>query len=108
MRGRTRLERGCRHLAIATILWRGIQGSEAVWSATRGLDKKAQVALKDQLLERMKQEGQHPAPRPLASASRAALPARSRARPPLPAVRFPRLDELQTRLEEVLALVRPR
>lgn len=95
---------------LATILWRGIQGGEGPMDWPRGgLDKKAQIALKDHLLERMKLEDSNPRFHGRLAERAAVLLSRalSRETAPSPPFRFPRLDELQTRLEEVAALVRP-
>lgn len=96
--------------SIAAILWRGIQGGDALLDWPRqGLDKKTQVALKDQILERMKQEDSNPRFHTRLAERVAVLLSRalSRETAPSPPFRFPRLDELQTRLEECLSLVRP-
>ncbi|MDP2317560.1 MAG: hypothetical protein Q8P41_32040 [Pseudomonadota bacterium] len=96
--------------ALAMILWRGlVSGQVAPPWPRAGLDKAAQVALKDHVVERMKLEDSNPrfhgrlAERVAVLLSRAL----SRETTPSPPYRFPRLDELQARLEEIQQLIRP-
>lgn len=95
--------------AIAMMLWRGILGDPLPSFPRRGLDKGAVVAIKDKLVERMKGEDSNPrfhgrlAERVGVFLSRAL----SRETQPSPPYRFTRMDELQQRLEEIVALIRP-
>jgi hypothetical protein len=96
--------------ALAMILWKGIVAGEAAppWPRA-GLDKAAQVALKDRVVERMKLEDSNPRFHARLAERTAVLLSRalSRETSPSPPYRFPRLDELQARLDEVQQLVRP-
>ncbi|MDP2305813.1 MAG: hypothetical protein Q8P18_07275 [Pseudomonadota bacterium] len=96
--------------ALAMMFWRGLVTSQPAppWPRA-GLDKAAQVALKDHVVERMKLEDSNPrfhgrlAERVAVLLSRAI----SRETNPSPPYRFPRLDELQARLDEIQQLIRP-
>ena len=95
---------------LAMMLWRGAVGGDIAPNPPRqGLDKAAQVALRDRLTDRMKTEDSNPRFHGRFSERVAVLIARalSREAAPSPPFRFPRLDELTTRLEEVGALIRP-
>lgn len=96
--------------ALAMMLWRGVVAGESAppWPRA-GLDKGAQVALKDRVIERMKLEDSNPRFHGRLAERVAVLLARalSRETTPSPPYRFPRLDELVTRLEEIQQLVRP-
>ncbi len=96
--------------ALAMILWRGIVATEArpPWPRA-GLDKAAQVALKDAVVERMKLEDSNPRFHARLAERVAVLLSRALSKEvsPSPPYRFPRLDELQARLEEVQVLIRP-
>ncbi|MFN7144887.1 MAG: hypothetical protein ACK4YP_14015, partial [Myxococcota bacterium] len=96
--------------ALAMMLWRGLVAGETMppWPRA-GLDKAAQVALKDTLVERMKLEDSNPRFHGRLAERVAVLLARalSRETQPSPPYRFPRLDELVARLEEIQQLVRP-
>jgi serine/threonine protein kinase len=96
--------------SLAMMLWRGLVTAQPAppWPRA-GLDKAAQVALKDHVVERMKLEDSNPrfhgrlAERVAVLLSRAI----SRETNPSPPYRFPRLDELQARLDEIQQLIRP-
>ena len=95
---------------LAMMLWRGAVGGDVAPNPPRnGLDKAAQVSLRDRLTDRMKTEDSNPRFHARFSERVAVLIARalSREASPSPPFRFPRLDELTTRLEEVGALIRP-
>lgn len=96
--------------SIGMMLWRGLMSGEAAppWPRT-GLDKAAQVAIKDRVVERMKLEDSNPRFHGRLAERVAVLLARalSRETNPSPPYRFPRLDELQSRLEEIQQLIRP-
>ncbi len=96
--------------SLAMMFWRGLVAGEATppWPRA-GLDKAAQVALKDRVIERMKLEDSNPRFHARLAERVAVLLARalSRETSPSPPYRFPRLDELVARLEEVQQLVRP-
>lgn len=96
--------------ALAMMLWRGLVAGEVAppWPRA-GLDKAAQLALKDKAIERMKLEDSNPRFHGRLAERTAVLLARalSRETNPSPPYRFPRLDELAARLDEVQQLVRP-
>jgi serine/threonine protein kinase len=96
--------------SLAMTLWRGVVAGQTTppWPRA-GLDKAAQVALKDHVVERMKLEDSNPRFHGRLSERVAVLLSRglSRETSPSPPYRFPRLDELQARLEEIQQLVRP-
>lgn len=95
---------------LAMMVWRGAVAGDVVPNPPRhGLDKAAQVSLRDKLTDRMKTEDSNPRFHARFSERVAVLVARalSREAAPSPPFRFPRLDELTTRLEEVGALIRP-
>jgi len=95
---------------LAMTLWRGVVAGQTTppWPRA-GLDKAAQVALKDHVVERMKLEDSNPRFHGRLAERVAVLLSRglSRETAPSPPYRFPRLDELQARLEEIQQLVRP-
>lgn len=96
--------------ALAMMLWRGaVTGGPVPNPPRAGLDKAAQVTLKDRLLDRLKNEDANPRFHARLAERVAVLLARGLAREaaPSPPYRFPRLDELVARLQEVGGLVRP-
>ncbi len=96
--------------ALAMMLWRGLVTTQPAppWPRA-GLDKAAQVALKDHVVERMKLEDSNPRFHARLAERVAVLLSRaiSRETSPSPPYRFPRVDELQARLEEIQQLIRP-
>jgi hypothetical protein len=95
---------------VAAMLWRGILGPEApIERLLAGLDKAQGVTIKDRVLERMKAEDSNPRFHGRLAERLAVLLSRalSRETAPSPPYRFNRVDELQARLEEVAALIRP-
>ncbi len=106
----------CDTYALAMMLWR-VAGAPEDHHADQhggwprgGLDKSLQVAVKDRLLERLKSEDSNPRFHGRLADRVAILLARALSREPAPSppYRFPRTDELQGRLEEAGALIRPR
>lgn len=95
---------------VCMMLWQGCHaGGPAPNPPRAGLDKAAQVALRDRIHDRLKNEDSNPRFHVRLAERVSVLLARglSREANPSPPFRFPRLDELATRLDEVVALVRP-
>jgi hypothetical protein len=108
--GKAEIGPGADTWALALLLWRAVTAGDGPPAWPReGLDKAAQVALKDRLIERMKQEDSNPRFHGRLAERTAVLLSRalSKDAAPSPPYRFPRVDELQARLEEVASLVRP-
>jgi len=96
--------------ALAMLLWTGAMAGGVMPNPPRqGLDKAAQGQLKDRLIDRLKEEDSNPRFHLRFAERVVVLLARALSREPAPSppFRFPRLDELITRLEEVGALIRP-
>ncbi|MEN9786303.1 MAG: hypothetical protein RLZZ299_1567 [Pseudomonadota bacterium] len=95
--------------ALSVMLWRTVVGGEPV-VPRGGLDKTAQVATKDRLLERMKLEESNPRFHTRLAERTSVLLGRALSRDtmPSPPYRFHRLEEFHARLDEILTLVRPR
>ena len=87
----------------------GEEGLEEPSLPLEGLDKARMVELKDRVLNRLKREHSNPRFHTRMSDRAAALLNRglSRETSPSPPYRFRRLDELVSRMEELLALVHP-
>jgi hypothetical protein len=100
--------------ALAVALWRTLGAADGPgWAANAprsGLDKAAQLNVKERLLERMKVEASNPRFHTRLSERLAVLLARALSREvtPSPPYRFHRVEELHNRMEEVLDLIRPR
>lgn len=96
--------------ALCMLLWRGCHfGGPTPPPPRGGLDKAAQVALRDRIQDRLKAEDSNPRFHVRLAERISVLLARglSREVSPSPPFRFARLDELAQRLEEVGALIRP-
>ena len=94
----------------AMILWRGaMAGAPAPNPPRAGLDKAAQVALRDRLQDRLKVEDANPRFHARVAERYAVLLSRglSRESTPSPPFRFPAVDELLGRMDEVAGLIRP-
>ncbi len=96
--------------ALGMMIWRAAMGPHEELPLPReGLEKAEQVALRNRLHQRIKQEDSNPrfhtrlADRLVATVGRAI----SKKASPSPPYRFHRPDELQPRIEELLSLVRP-
>jgi hypothetical protein len=100
--------------SVAMTLWRAVAGGDGPgWTAAAprgGLDKAAQLVVRERLLERMKVEASNPRFHTRLSERVAVLLARALAREvaPSPPYRFHRIEELHNRLDEIHDLVRPR
>lgn len=96
--------------SIAMWLWRGAMvGATAPTPPRAGLDKAGQVALRDRVQDRLKAEDANPRFHTRVAERYAVLLARalSRDATPSPPFRFPVLDELLARVDEVGELIRP-
>ncbi|MBM4392232.1 MAG: hypothetical protein FJ090_14015, partial [Deltaproteobacteria bacterium] len=94
--------------ALAAILWRGVMAGEAEFPR-RGLDRHLIGALKDRVIDRMKEEDSNPRFHGRLSERVGVLLSRSLSleTSPSPPFRFARLDEFAQRLDEIAALNRP-
>lgn len=104
------LNPGCDSWAMAMILWEGVMAGEPLPNSPRqGLEKSAVAAVKDRVMDRMKAEDSNPRFHARLAERVAMLLSRalSRQHTPSPPFRFPKSEELHTRLDEIIQLIRP-